>query len=450
MPKKHKKPTTYTAVKKSSLLETPYGLVIAFIVIFTVVTRLFRLGTPDTMYFDEVYHAFTAVRYIHNDPQAYDVYATPPEGFAFEWTHPPLAKLLMAGSMLLFGENAVGWRLSSVLFGSLCILMTALIAEEFFQSRRIAVLAALFLSLDGLLLAQSRIAMNDTHFLFFALLAVFAYLKSKKYPEDFRWLVLSGASVGLSLASKWTALYLVLIIGVDHLITWFEQRKLPSIERFLALCFVFGVLPAGVYLLSYAQFFSMGYSWDDFIALQKQMWWYHTNLVATHDYQSRPLQWLFGLRPVWYYVQYTEPNLISNIFNMANPVILLTGLVGVGFACWQWFKNIWDRKANTIPILLLLLYFGFWVPWLFSPRIMFSYHYMPALPGLCICLAFFIDYLLRLKEAKPSTTAWGLGVLTLVVGMALGWFVLFYPNLTAIPVPRDFADKVYAFVPSWK
>jgi dolichyl-phosphate-mannose-protein mannosyltransferase len=447
MPKKHTKNIKPVTARSSSLLETPYGLVIIFIVVFTLVTRLFRLGTPDTMYFDEVYHAFTGVRYLHNDPQAYDVYAKPPEGFAFEWTHPPLAKLFMAGTMMGLGENAVGWRISSVIFGSLCILMTALIAEEFFRSRRVAVLAALFLSLDGLLLAQSRIAMNDTHFLFFALLAVFAYLKSKKHPEDFRWLLLSGTSVGLSLASKWTALYLLIIIGFDHLVTWFQERKMPSLERFVALCLVFGVLPVGMYLLSYAQFFSMGYSWDDFIALQKQMWWYHTNLVATHTYQSRPWQWLLGLRPVWYYVKYSEPNMVANIYNMANPVVLYAGLAGVGYACWQWFKNMWDKKQNTIPLLLLLLYFGFWVPWLFSPRIMFSYHYLPALPALCICLALFVDFLLRHEKTKDAMRTWGLGA---VVTLALGWFIFFYPHLTAFPVDRSFAEHFYAVIPSWK
>lgn len=423
-------------LKPAAIMKMPYGLLILGIIFFVLFTRLYRLDQPSHHYFDEVYHGFTAQIYLHNDPKAYDVYAKPPEGFAYEWTHPPLAKLIMAVSMAVLGENAVGWRFSSVVFGSLCILMAALIAEELFASRRVAVLTALFLSLDGLLLVQSRIAMNDTHFLFFSLCAIYAYLKSKKEKEVYKWLALSGVGVGLALASKWTALYVLAIIGLDHLVRWIREEKLPSLEHFLVLCFSYGVLPTLIYLLSYGHFFAMGYSWKEFVALQQQMWWYHTKLVATHAYQSRPLQWILDLRPVWMYSNSDIPSKISNIYNLGNPVIFYAGLLSVLYVVYLWIKGL--KKEHGF---LLLLYFGFWVPWLFSPRIMFFYHYLPSIPALCIALAVVADSLLKKKKHE---------FVLAVTLLALLWLVVFYPHLTGIPVSTSFDSNVYYLIPSWK
>ncbi len=66
---------------------------VAFLVVLA--TRLAWVGEPPGMYFDEVYHARTAGEYL----QGKDVY---------EWTHPPLAKELMAASVR--GVGGIGAR----------------------------------------------------------------------------------------------------------------------------------------------------------------------------------------------------------------------------------------------------------------------------------------------------------------------------------------------------
>ena len=72
-------------------------LILAIITIFSASIRLFRINEPARYYFDEVYHVITARAFAQNNPAAYDPFAPPPEeGTAYDWLHPPLAKLIQA------------------------------------------------------------------------------------------------------------------------------------------------------------------------------------------------------------------------------------------------------------------------------------------------------------------------------------------------------------------
>ncbi|HEX4744935.1 MAG TPA: phospholipid carrier-dependent glycosyltransferase [Candidatus Limnocylindria bacterium] len=77
---------------------TRRDLVIALLVALAVLaTRGYRLDHPRDMYFDEVYHARTA----------YELLA---QREVYEWTHPHLAKELMALGILAFGGDRVAGR----------------------------------------------------------------------------------------------------------------------------------------------------------------------------------------------------------------------------------------------------------------------------------------------------------------------------------------------------
>ena len=98
---------------------SPKNILIA-ILVFTALTRLVRLDYPAAYVFDEVYHSFTAKEYLKGSKEAWDPFATPPKGVAFEWTHPPIAKEAMTISMFLFhSTDAWVYRLPGALFGIL-------------------------------------------------------------------------------------------------------------------------------------------------------------------------------------------------------------------------------------------------------------------------------------------------------------------------------------------
>ena len=59
------------------------------------------------------------------------------------------------------GSNAFAWRLAGVVFGAILVGLIYLLAATMFSRRRIAVLAAAFVAIDGMSYVMSRISMND-------------------------------------------------------------------------------------------------------------------------------------------------------------------------------------------------------------------------------------------------------------------------------------------------
>jgi len=80
-------------------------LYLILILVFGFLTRIYRLSLPPKEYFDEVYHAFTAKLMLEGDPKAWEWWNPHPKGYAYEWSHPPLAKLGMQLGMKIFGEK---------------------------------------------------------------------------------------------------------------------------------------------------------------------------------------------------------------------------------------------------------------------------------------------------------------------------------------------------------
>ncbi len=400
------------------------------IFIFAFLTRFIRLGIPNNHIFDEVYHAFTAQQMFRGNPAAWEWWNTPPKGFAYEWTHPPLAKEFMVVAVSIFGDNPFAWRFFSAFFGFGVIVLIYLISYKLFKNRLIALFAAFAASMDGLLLTMSRIAMNDMYFLFFILLAFLLFLHNRK--------LLMGLALGLSIASKWTGLFGIGIIGIIYIIQLVlklrkkDISKRKALKNLIAAPLFFLIIPLFVYLAVYLPFFtgkhtppgnkSSVFNVETFIGLQQQMYWYHTRLKATHPYQSTPSQWAFDLRPVWIYVDYKD-NTIANIYNSGNPLFMWFGLVSIILLLFEFI-----RKRTLTIAMVLIGYLGFFLPWVGSPRIMFYYHYMPAVPFLAIATGYVLNKLLSQRIGKVL-------VITFLF-LLFALFVYFLPLWTAIHMPR--------------
>lgn len=152
------------------------------------------------------------------------------------------------------------------------------------------------------------------------------------------------------------------------------------------------------------------------------MWWYNTNLKATHDYGSAWWSWPLNLYPVWYFVEYQEDKM-ANIFAGGNPLIFWFGTVAVILTVWEAIK-----KRSAALFIILLGYFIFWLPWVASPRVMFLYHYTPSVPFLTITLGY------QINKIKNKYFLWSLIVLITAA------FVLLYPFLTGILLPKEWLN----------
>ena len=123
-----------------------------------------------------------------------------------------------ATASLDVGHYPFAWRLPGVLLGALMAALVYLLTRVLFRRRGVAVLAGLFVLLDGMSFVQSRIAMNDvyTGVFILAAYALFAWLWLEPRRRLAFWTLMPvvGLLLGLALASKWVAAYAIGALGI--------------------------------------------------------------------------------------------------------------------------------------------------------------------------------------------------------------------------------------------
>ena len=125
-----------------------------------------------------------------------------------------------------------------------------------------------------------------------------------------------------------------------------------------------------------------------------------------------------------------QKNQIANIFASGNPAVFWIGFVTVILTIWEVIK-----KKSVNLFIILLGFFIFWLPWAFSPRIMFLYHFSPSVPFLTLVLGYQLSKALEYKNAKRLS-------FVLLILMTLS-FALIFPFITGIPIPKNFISLFF-------
>ncbi|MNR82354.1 putative dolichyl-phosphate-mannose--protein mannosyltransferase [compost metagenome] len=403
------------------------GIAVVFLAI-----GLYRLGYPPEQIFDEVYHARTAEEYLKGiNP--------------YEWTHPPLAKLLAALGIAAFGMDGFGWRIVSLLAGTGTLAVFYLFSRRVFGSMRIAAIATTLLALDGVFFVQSRVAMTNIYVVGFLIVAALGLWEFSRTTKE-RWLVLSGIGLGCALATRWTALYGWGLIGLLllHHLFWHMWKPLSAarmtpmqVAGFLARCAAYFVaIPAAIYLLSYIPYMLQGHHLGEVLTLQKSMWGYHANLNATHNYSSAWYQWPFMYRPTWYFYQAVGEGKIAGILAIGNPAVWwlsIPALLTMGVLAVR--RKLWAG------LFLSTMGLGLYLLWAVQPRSLVFMHYMfETIPFACLAIAYFIDRLWRHRDFQVLAFAY--------LATAVGMFIFWYPLWSGLPIPQAFY-RMHLWLPTW-
>lgn len=448
--------------------------------------------------YDEVYHAFTAAQYVNGNTDAWVWWTSSPvEGTAYEWTHPPLGKEIIAAGIWMFGDDRFGWRFTSAIVGAIGIGMIYWLGLVLTRRRVAAILAAILTLADGLYFVESRSSLLDIYgavFMVGGFIAFYAYLAAP--ANKVRWPLLGmGLGLGLAIATKWNAVYasaiiglvivlrgmyvlarmitarrqipawpfpvaglvalavanyfarsygtdlrvgstglIILLFGAFTFLVWqgnqqdaSEEEQLLNrqgfIEHLIWVPLGMAVLPAAIYMLSYGPFFGAGFTLGQFKELQYQMWYYHSHLKATHQYQSTWWQWPLTQRPVWYGVQYFDNGIVGNTYANGNPLLYWSFFGAVPYALILW----WQREKYRQMLVLSIGFFGQWLPWALVPRIAYAYHFLPAAIFGILAVAVTIDDLWYLGERQKQddrVPLWpyaALGVIAILLGVGLAW-----------------------------
>lgn len=385
----------------------------------------------NSMYFDEIYHGRTGYEQLHKMP-------------VYETTHPPLGKDLIMAGIALFGMTGFGWRFSGTLFGVLLVPLAWCFARRLTRKRWIGAVAGVLLALDFMRFAQSRIATIDIYGTFFILLGAYCMLwycqsvLQKGVNASLLPMALGGVAFGLGCAAKWTGIYAgaglaVLYLGVLHA-RW--RQKQPGFWREFRTATVGGVafyvvLPLCIYIASYLPYWwrDASFSLADWRQCQVSMYEYHSNLEATHPFESRWYTWLLGLRPVWYYQNtYLPDGMKASIAGLGGPVIWLVGLGSLVALLWHQVSGRGSRAGAGV----LILYGTQLIPWMLVTRCTFLYHYFPSSMFCLAAIALVLSHLPTERKAKRMAAA------LCLISAAL--FILYYPALSGLPIPSGWAE----------
>ena len=219
------------------------GLALPALLLLAFVLRAAWIDKPPGgLIFDEAYYV-NASRVILGLPVEEGAhYAGSAAGLDPNIEHPPLGKALIAGSMAIFGDGPLGWRLPSIIAALVAIAAVYLIVRAAGETAALALGVAGFVAFDNLTFVHGRIATLDM--LVLAPILVAAWLALRE-----RWL-LAGALVGLGFLMKLSALYGLLAIGgllalraFGH---WRQDRRLPMVEARAAIALAAGVAVVGL------------------------------------------------------------------------------------------------------------------------------------------------------------------------------------------------------------
>ena len=369
-----------------------------------------RAPADHLLIFDERYYVNAARVIAGIRPPAISgtAYRHAPFGSDPNAEHPQLAKLIMAGFIELLGDNPWGWRLGSILFGTLGLLGMFALVRWGGGSRWLALGASALMALDNLMIVQGRIATLEIYVVAAMVWSVALYLRGRT--------LLAGVVAGIGACMKLFALDVVPVLLIYELLRWqapvLRARVLSLAGATAALAASFLGLLAALdqvarpYDNSAREFVGGG----PFSHLGHMITYAagQTGLVGGNGIASYPWQWLGDYRPIPYLnvdPSHPAPGLAGvhpavHFLGLISPPILLAGLLGTAAALWgsvlRRNRAFGERTLLNVSAAWFLGTFG---PFLISSvafnRTTYLYYMMIVMPGMYVAGAWLAGRLWR-------------------------------------------------------
>ena len=410
--------------------------------IFVAAHLLLMVGltTPGKIAFDEVHYVPAAKQLLEKGPHAP----------LLNPMHPPLAKEFMAASIGIFGDNPLGWRYPSVVFGALAIVAIYLCGLALFASQGAALAAAALTFLNQMVFVQSRIAMLDIYALTFDLFGIAAFIHGYNRQRPAVAFGLAGLCFGLAGASKWSGFFplgvaIAIVAAVRLLQGWRTQFAVPAAEdwyrpdrwpdfRYYHFAFCFVVVPLVAYFIAYIPL--TGLSVTGFIEAQRRIFAENAAPHPAHLYMSSWPSWPLLMRPIWYQFDKIADDRFQAIVFLGNPLILWPALAALGICARDFIV-----ARRTQALLILGFYVGPWLAWAALPRtIGFIYYYLPSATVASLALVY------ALTEGERAPPRWALWAF--VAAAAAGFLALLPISVSSMGTSMQYYQRLMIFQ-SW-
>ncbi len=394
---------------------------LGLLVLGSLLLRVAWLDKPaGSLIFDEAYYVNAARVILGTASTDQAHYADAPRGLDPNKEHPPLAKLLIVGAMQLFGDNAWGWRLASVLCGTGSIPLVYGIARRCGAAAAPTLLATFCYAFDNLVFVHSRIATLDIFVVTFLLLGIYCFLSD--------WPVLAGFALTLATLCKISGLYglaaLVLFVGArlvrGHLATgrWDWAPCLPLL------------LLTGVYAITFIALLGLlDLRWGqiknpfEHVAHIFRYGFALTRANGPQGQESAPWQWLLNEVQMTY-LRVDSQVIVNGATKETRPLIYFRGAMNpfivfaVPFAIAHTAQSAWRRRDDLSFMVLALFittYLPYWPAALLAQRISYIFYFLPTIPAVTLGIASFLY-----SRGVPRVVRWAF-----IGAVLLGFFGYF-------------------------
>ena len=385
-----------------------------------------QISYLNSSYFDEIYFARTAYNYLNNEE-------------TYEWTHPPLGKMIQAIPVLLFNKMApFYYRLMGNIAGIVMIFIMYLLGIELFKKRKWAITSSLLMFFETSHFVQTRMGTVDSFLILLIMLAIYFMIRHITKKDTKYNLLLSGVFFGLSMCVKWTGALGGLALAIIYFYDFIKnKRNIKKILLFGTTYFV--IIPLIIYTTIYFIYPKNRIAYTDsykaIVEQTEQMYNYHSKLTDDHYFSSEWYTWPISYKPVWYYEQEYSYATKGTISAIGNIVIWWLGIIAVLYLPYRIIK-----KKELESIILLITILSLWLPYIFIGRVMFLYHYFPVVPFITLAVV----KLLKDIEEKTKITF----IVPIYISIVILFFVIYYPVISGVPVSKHYIDSL-KLLESW-
>ena len=383
-----------------------------------------QLSYMSSSYFDEVYFARDAYELKEGIP-------------LYEWTHPPLGKIIQAIPILITNYfSPFLYRMMGNISGIIMLVVMYFYGITLFHRRGYGLLASVFMGVDTFHFTQTRMGTVDSHLVLFIMLSVLFMIYYGQTDKN-KYLFLSGLFFGLSVCVKWTGFYAGLGLAIFYFVHFIKKKK-EIIESIVKGSVFFIVIPLILYCSFYFLFpNNLHYtnSFEQIIEEQKSMYNFHSSIKEVHYFSSKWYTWPISYKPVWYHIEELPDMKEETISALGNLVLWYGGILGFFYCLYKVFV-----RKEKVAMYLVLFILSLWLPYSFIGRCMFLYHYFPVLPFLFLTVVYLL---------KDITEGFHLKYLIpIYVTLAFIFFVIYYPVTSGLPTKMTYIDKLQLFE-SW-
>jgi len=420
---------------------------IGHLLLISLALHLFVMSFPQDGYiFDEAHYVPAALKTLQLQPANAE--------------HTPLAKILVALSIGIFGDYWFAWRIPIVITTMASLYVFYILAKRF-MSRKYALFATAFLSFDIIYFVHGSIFVLDMPAILFGLIGVERY-----FAKSYRW---SALAFGVSFLMKELGLFFLGTVLIYHLFTNLRVKNLKSIvnwKKFFGF-FVILLLAGGGGLWIYDAVYKPSTGMTVFQNVQKNIVVDQnqtpittvtiiTNVTVGNiitnpiEHMTFALQYFAGLapaivtpesdfRPPWSWVL---P--IGNVFNSPKyfTVVVTSGEISHLIVNWvsqitptveymlipivalSMFNIVKKKDKNKFGVLAISWIMVSYLPWLllgiFVQRMTFNYYFIYTIPILALGIP-------HIWNSVPISEQYrNIGIL-LHLFLTIIFFVCFYP-----------------------